>query len=324
MMAGDKIVATQEKLDKQLARAERWQKWSPMATNSALQEIVDLMKKPELTSNIKRGATRRLVTIYYAIDDSMTNNANKKRILEAVGRSDPGPEAQEFFLKVLDSDNKEYRDMALWSLNSPNGVHGDAIYAKIKAMERAGILGKGQSLVQLAKANPSRAISEIKEFLRTTQELKDFVVVSLNLPKEARHDPDTLDVIVERYPDFKAKPRTERDAGLSPEDAIWFPNLWEYIDAKEGNHLKHALDMVRGKGVCGVKDLPRLEKKIKGNNPVSREAVVEFLSSQVDRGNLPKEKVISILKEARDRESDQKLRRKLENIIKLHNQGGPK
>lgn len=322
--AGDTIVATQEKLEKQLARAERWQRWSPMATNSALQEIVDLMKKPVLTSETKREATKRLIRIYYAIDDSMTNNANKKRILEAIGHSDPGPEAQEFFLKVLDSDNAEYRNMALWSLNSPYGVHGAAIYAKIQSLEQRGVLTKGHSLVELAKADPSRAIPEMKEFLRTTQELKDFVAVSLNLPKEARHNPDVLDVIVERYGDFKGKPKTEKDAGLSPEDAIWFPDLWAYIDAREGYHLKNALGMLRAQGVCGVRDISRLEKKIKGNDVFGREAVVEFFAAQIDSGNLPKEKVLPILKEARVRESDQKLKRKLGDIIERHNKGGEK
>lgn len=295
-----------------------------MATNSALQEIVDLMKEPELNSEAKRAATKRMIKVYYAIDDSMTNNANKKRILEAVGRSDPGPEAQEFFLEVLDSDNTEYRNMALWSINSPYGVHGDAIYTKIQSLERKGVLTKGHSLVELAKANPSRAIPEMKEFLRTTQELKDFIAVSLNLPKEARHNPDVLDIIVERYPDFKAKPRTERDAGLSPEDAIWFPDLWGYIDVREGSHLKNALRMIRAQGVSGVRDIPRLEKKIQGNDVGSREAVAEFFADQIDSGNLPKEKVLPILKEVRDRERDQKLKRKIENIINRHSKGGRK
>jgi len=321
--AGDKIITAKEKLDRRLTRAERWQKWSPMATNSALQEIVDVMKMPELDSEAKRAATKRLVKIYYAIDDSLTNSANKKRILEAIGRSDNSDEAQKFFIDVLGSDNKEYRRMALWSI-SPDGTHGDMIYSKIKSMEKAGVLTRGDSLVQLAKADPKRGVEEMKEFLKTTQSVKEFVGVALNLPKEAERNPDVLDVIVDRYPEFKSKPKSVEDVGFSPEDAIYFPNLWGYIDARNGVRLRTALEMIGMKGVCDIEDIPRLKKKIDDGDSIGRESVAEFLESQVYRGNLPKEKVLPLLKEARDKERDAKVRRKMEDMIARHAKGDKK
>lgn len=323
VMAADKFVTAQEKLEKQLARAERWQRWSPMATNSALQEIVGLMKKPELTPETKREAAKRLIKIYYAIDDSLTNSANKKRILEAIGRSDNSEEAQKFFIDILSSDNKEYRRMALWSI-SPDGTHGDMLYNKIKSMEKAGVLKKGDSLVQLAKADPARGLEEMKEFLKTTQSVKEFVGVALNMPKEAKRNPDVLDIIVGRYPELKSNPKSAMDQGFSPEDAIYFPNLWGYIDARNGARLRTALEMLRMKGVCDIEDIPRLKKKIENSDSIGRESVAEFLGSQVYSGNLPKEKVLSLLREAREKERDVKVKRKMEDIITRHVKGDKK
>jgi hypothetical protein len=320
--SGTEILSTQAKLEKRLATAERWQRWSPMATNNALQAIVDLMKKPDLDSGVRREATKRLIKIYYAVDDSsLTNNANKKRILEAIGRSDNSEEAQKFFLDVLGSDNKEYRRMALWSI-SPYGTHGDAIYDKIKSLESTGILTKGDSLVQLANANPERAIEEIKEFLKTTQDLNEFVGVALNLPKKYHSDPDTLDVIIDRYEDFKSKPIPAGHKGYTPEGAILSEHLWKYIDVREGKRLKTAMEIIRAKGVCYDNDIPRLLKKIKSANATTREATSDFLDSQIDSGNLPKEKVLPILEEARNGEHDQKLKKKLGEIISRRKKGG--
>lgn len=314
VMAGDKFVTAQEKLEKQLVRVERWHRWSSMTTNSALQEIVGLMKKPELTPETKRDATKRLVKIYYAIDDSLTNSANKKRILEAIGRSDNSDEAQKFFIDVLSSDNKEYRRMALWSI-SPDGTHGDMIYNKIKSMEKAGVLKKGDSLVQLSKADPVRGLEEMKEFLRTTQSVKEFVGVALNLPGETSRNPDVLDVVVDRYAELNGKPKSVEDNGYSPEDAIWFPYLWGYIAARDGARLRRGLEMLGAQGVCGVKDIPRLKRKLESSDAIGRESVAEFLEKQVSRGSIPKDKVLPLLNEARDRERDAKVKRKLDDII---------
>jgi len=321
--SGTEILSTRETLYKRLASAERWQRWSPMATNNALQDIVDLMKKPDLDAGAKREATKRLIKIYYAVDDSsLTNNANKKRILEAIGASDSSSEAQDFFIKVLDSDKDEYRKMALWSIDGPYGVHGDVVYDKIKSLERNGVIARGLSMATLAKANPERAIEEIKEFLKTTHDLKEFVGVGLSLPDRYQDDPNVLDVIVDRYEDFKSKPIPAEYKGYTPEGAILSDHLWKYIDVREGKRLKTAIDMIRAKGVCYDKDIPRLITKIKSTNAITREATADFLSSQIDSGNLPKEKVLPILEETRNSEHDQKLKKKLGEIIGRHKKGG--
>lgn len=288
---------------------------NPDRLNNALYEYMRYPEKPHLKPEERREVSKRFIKIFYSIDDSLTNMANKERIIEIVGFSDNGPEAHEFFLKILSSDNEEYRKMALWGIR-PLGVHGDDLYEKIKALEKEGKITKIRSLQCLARAHPVRALEEMKTILKTTKSVKEFALVGANLPVGIGEAPEVLDIIVDRFNDFYGKPVSAEDAGYSPERAVSSKTLWKYINGKEGVRLKGALEIIRVKGVCGDDDLPVLEQKLRSADKVTRETVSDFLGNQVESGNLKRDKVIPILKIAENMESDQKLRRKIQTIVK--------
>ncbi len=295
---------------------------NPDRLNDALYEYMRYPEKPHLKSEERREVSKRFIKVFYSIDDSLTNMANKERIMEIVGFSDNGPEAHEFFLRILSSDNEEYRKMALWGIR-PLGVHGDDLYEKIKELEREGKITKIRSLQCLARANPTRALEEMKIILKTTKSVKEFVLVGANLPARIGEAPEVLDIIVDRFNDFEGKPVSAEDAGYSPERAVSSKTLWKYIDGKDGVRLKEALEIIRVKGVCGDDDLPVLEQKLRSADKVTRETVSDFLGNQVESRNLRRDRVIPILKIAENMESDQKVKRKIQATVKrLTKQGG--
>ncbi len=295
---------------------------NPDRLNDVIHEYINDSAKPHLAPAERREISKRFIKIFYSIDDSLTNMANKERIMEIVGFSDNSPEAHEFFMKILSSDNEKYREMALWGIR-PRGVHGDDLYEKIESLERDGKISKIRSLQCLARANPARSLEEMKTILKTTQDVKEFVLVGVNLPEGIGDSPDVLDIIVDRYKDFKGKPASAEQVGYRPEDAISSKILWEHINIREGARLKIALEIMRAKGVCYDKDLPALERKTRSADKATRDAVLDFLDSQIVSGNLKREKVLPILKDAQNRESDQKLKHKFEKTIgKFDKPGG--
>jgi len=160
------------RIEELLTKAERNMK-NPDRLNDVIHEFRKDPAKVAMSPEDRRGIAKRFIKIFYSLDDSLTNMANKERIMEIVGSSDNSPEAHEFFLKVLSSDNEKYRKMALWGIR-PNGVHGDDLYRKIKSLEQEGKIEKIRSLQCLAKANPARALEEMKVVLKTTQNVKVF------------------------------------------------------------------------------------------------------------------------------------------------------
>ena len=304
---------TKAKIEALLSSAERWQRWSPMQANRSIQDVGLLMRKPDVSPETRRDATKRLVKIFYSIDDSGTNRANKKRILEAIGFSDNSPEAHDFFLKILSSGDKEYREMALWSIR-PLGVHGDDLYEKIKALGASNTLSRVDTLMYLKLANPERALPEIQEFLRTTQDLEDFVIVGGNL-STAYQDPNVMDVVIERYGYFKTKSVSQKHPASPVSGAIYSEMLWKYLDIKEGGKVKKGMEILKDKGVAGNRDLARLQKKLGSSDVITREAVIDFIAGQIEDKEVDSEKAAPILSEARSRESIKKLQTKLKDIM---------
>lgn len=297
-----------------LAKAEH-SVTSPGKLNDVLHEFRRDPARAYMTSEDRREISKRLIKIFYSIDETLTNMANKERIVEIIGFSDNSPEAHEFFLKILDSDDVRYREMALWGIR-PLGVHGDDLYNKIQSLERSGKISKIKSLQCLADANPPRALEELKNILRTTKSVKEFVRVGVNLPEGIGETPEVLDIIIDRYRDFKGKPTSAEDAGYSPEGAVASERVWKYIDVRDADRLKTALEIIKKKGVCGPDNLPVLEKKIRSTNKETREAVVDFLGDSVARGNLGQKDVLPVLRDAMGRESDHKVRQKIDKLIK--------
>lgn len=302
------------RVEELLSTAERYM-WNPRKLNDTIHELRDKIPNRDVGVETRREATKRLIKIFYSIDDSLTNSANKAGIIEIVGYFDNSPEAHEFFLKVLSSGDARYRERALWSIQ-PGGVHGDDLYEKIKSLEQEKILSRAKSLMYLKSANPARALGEIQSFLKTTSDLKDFVIVGLNMSGYYKDDLNAMDIVIERYEEFKSKPVPLEYAGYPPDRAIVYPTLWKYIEAKEGAKLKLAIEIMKAKGVCGDDDIPRLDKKIKSHDVTTREAIIDFLDYQIGNGSLNKDKVAPVLDGARNRETNHKLKQRLEMIIK--------
>lgn len=296
-------------VDKLLTKAERSIN-NPDKLNDILFEYSDSPPRVYLTKEDRREIAKRLIKIFYAIDESLTSMANKSRIMEIVGASDDSPEAHKFFLDVLNIDNEEYRKMALWGIR-PTGLHGDDLYEKIRSLERDGKITKIRSLQCMTRANPKRALEEMKVILKTTKSVKEFVRVGINLPYPSGDAPEVLDIIIDRYHDFKGKAASAEEEGYTPERAMASQTLWPYIDIREGARLKTALEIIDDKGVCGQKDLPVLRKKLKSADSVTRAATADFLGKQVSKGNLRKEVALPVLEEAYGRETDQKVKQKI-------------
>lgn len=296
-------------VDKLLTKAERSIN-NPDKLNDILYEYSHTPPRVYLTKEDRREIAKRLIKIFYAIDESLTSMANKSRIMEIVGASDNSPEAHKFFLDVLNIDNEEYRKMALWGIR-PTGLHGDDLYEKIRSLERDGKITKIRSLQCMTRANPKRALEEMKVILKTTKDVNEFVDVGVNLPYPIGAEPEVLDIIIDRYHDFKRKASSPVEGADAPEGAIAFQRLWSYIDVREGARLKTALEIVDDKGVCGPEDLPILRKKLKSADSVTREATADFLGKQVSSGNLQKGAVLPVLDEAYGRETDQKVKQRM-------------
>lgn len=296
-------------VDKLLTKAERSIN-NPDKLNNILFEYSDSPPRIHLTKEDRREIAKRLIKIFYDIDESLTSMANKSRIMEIVGASDNSPEAHRFFLDVLSIDDERYRKMALWGIR-PTGLHGDDLYEKIRSLERDGKITKIRSLQCMTRANPKRALEEMKTILKTTKDVNEFVDVGVNLPYPGGAEPEVMDIIIDRYHEFKSKASSAGQGADAPEGAIASQRLWPYIDVREGARLKTALEIIDDKGVCGQKDLPVLRKKLKSADRVTREATADFLGKQVSSGNLQNGMALSVLEEAYGRETDQKVKQKM-------------
>ena len=297
-------------VDKLLTKAEHSIN-NPYALNGILYEYSHTPPRIYLTKEDRREIAKRLIKIFYAIDES--NMANKQHIMEIVGASDNSPEAHKFFLDVLNIDDERYRKMALWGIR-PTGLHGDDLYEKIKALQKEGKITKIRSLQCMTRANPERALEEMKVILKTTKDVSEFVNVGVNLPYPSGDAPEVLDIIIDRYHEFKSKASSAGEGAEAPYGAIASQTLWPYIDAREGARLKTALEIIDDQGVCGQKDIPILHKKIKSADSVTREAAADFFGKQVSSGNLRKEVVLPILEEAYGRETDQLVKQKIKKM----------
>ena len=264
-----------------------------------------------VSNETKRDVTIKLINIFNKTDDFETNGANKKRIIETIGLNDNSSEAHKFFLSLLKSENKKHRDHALWSLN-PTGVHGNDIYNEIKNLMEKGIIERGKYLYALKSANSSRALPEIQKFIKKTNNLKEFVGNGLLLC--SYNDPNAIDVLIDRYLDLKnTRPKNKKgnQKHINPVDAFSYKTLIKYVEAKEGEKIKKVIIVLKDEGLSGNRDLPILAKKLKSDDIMSREVIIEFLVYQMNNGSVKKDKGISFLEEAERNEKDKELKVKI-------------
>jgi len=309
-----KFIDPDAKVDELVSSVERW-RWLPWKLNTALMHLDSEISKSSVSDKALRDMTRRLTKIYYSLSDVMMSIANKKRIIELVG-VDNGPEAHEFFLQVLSDTNVEYRDKALRTIY-PKGVHGDDLYEKIKSLENANAFPKAKSLMYLKLANPERALKEIQDFLGTTQDLEDYIKVGINM-SFAYRDPRVIDVVFDRYPEFRNKP-----GGAAASGVIDWDSLNRYLQSTEGERFGKAMTVFADKDILDDDNRSLLFLKLKSKDHKTRKAVGEYLIKQVSRPTMPKEELLRVLNEAHAIESDAEIRKTLiygVNVLRKKNE----
>jgi len=267
---------------------------------------------PELTHDM----TKRLVIVFDKVDDNDINRATKSYMIEIVGDSDNSSEAHAFILRMINSKNERYRERAMWSMRG-NGVHGDDIYDAVKALMDNGEISYQKFLYALKYANPQRGLKEIQNFLATTKDVNQYTSKGLLLCDYK--DPELLDILVDRYDEFKNKvPETpEERAVYAPARAAFDPDvLKKYMEIREGKRFAKALAILGSKGISGDEDLPLFEKKLKSKDPETRKATLDFLDVQISDSAIDKAKARAILKAANTRETDGALKVKIRRIMK--------
>jgi len=266
---------------------------------------------PELTHNL----TKRLVKIFDQLDDTGINRANKSYMIEIIGDSDNSPEAHAFILRMINSKNERYRERAMWSMRG-NGVHGDDIYDAVKALMDNSEISYQKFLYALKYANPKRGLKEIQNFLVTTKDVNQYTSKGLLLCDYK--DPELLDILIDRYDEFKNKvPETpEERAVYAPARAAFDPDvLKKYMEIREGKRFAKALAILGSKGISGDADLPLFEKKLKSKDQETRKATLDFLDAQISDNAIDQAKAKAILKAANTRESNDALKAKIQRIM---------
>ncbi len=262
-----------------------------------------------------RDITIRLIKVFYQIGDSGTGSANKLKIIEIIGRHDNSVEAHVFFLQLLDLKDGKYREMALWSMGR-NGVRGDDVYDRIKTLLDTDVLKRDKFLYALKSANPRRAVKEIQAFLAITKNVNSFTSYGLALCDYK--DPELLDILIDRYDEFKnmVPSSPEERAVYAPARAAFHPDvLKRYLEIREGKRFKKGLEVLGAKEISGDENLPLFAKKLRSKNLETRGAVLEFMDFQIDDNALSREKLKQILTESKSAESDPKLKAKIQQMI---------
>lgn len=261
---------------------------------------------PETTREI----SVRLIKVFNRLGDKDIDEANKARIVEIVGITDNSQEAHAFFYAILENGSERSKKMALFSI-WPRGVRGDDIYDKVESLVGKGRLKRIDSLDPLKRANPERAIKEIQDYARTTNDVAEFKGVGQLLSEYDR--PELMEVVIGRYPEMKKK--WNGYFGDDPARSIKSKLLLKIAERKDGVTLKTVLEMLSQDGTSGEETLPIIAKKLESNDVVSREAAIDFLFGQMRQGNIKSGKIKPILDVAVRKEKNKAIKAKAEELL---------
>jgi len=295
----------------------------PGEVNSLLHELDSkwgyyVRFKVVFESSFRLAVSIRLIEAYDSIRDSEgINFANKVRILEFIGPLDNNLELHKFYLREMDTDNKELQEYVLRSIGGSMGVKGDDIYNKIKELVVKGKLTEVASLRYLKAADGARAQKAIHDFIVKTTDLDEYRKAGQLLCSYS--NPKLLDVVAARYPDFQRKPR--KSFGDNPAFAFTFEMIRKYIEYASGEKLARALEIAGDADTFGNEELPLLERKLHDKTIIGRKAVVDFLLSKTKPGYASKDKVLILFKKAVNQEHNQVISDKLGDAIKQLEQG---
>ena len=146
--------------------------------------------------------TRRLVDLFDSLEDEdgLTTVARKRNIIEMIGVFGRGPQVEEFFLKLFEHPNANYRDTLLRYIN-PAQAFSDAIYNKIKEKEIPWKIKKTSLLHYLKYANPQKALPELQEAVRHTTSHTDYYYLAGMLCSRD-YSPEAMDPLMDKYDDM--------------------------------------------------------------------------------------------------------------------------
>lgn len=292
---------TPEAIMKALRRVEYT---SPMSLNDRLWQLERLLffHRP-LPDAVRRDITVKLTGIYRKLDDELTNSANKKRIIEIIGAKDNSAEAHQFFMTVLEDGPAEYREHALGSICH---IQGDDIYDKVKDLMRRGVVDPNKYYYAVVAANRGRALPEILETIRTTDNPKTFTLMGKILGDY--RDVDLMDTVIDRYPHFTGNVKVGE-----PAEAISSDMLCKYMSVRDGDRFRIAMGIFKRKGMFSTDRMPILQSKLSSADVKVREDIIEYLnesaySYSVTIGTL------AIFQEAEKRETDKLLKLKIQSF----------
>jgi len=145
--------------------------------------------------------TRRLVDLFNSLDDEdgLTTVARKRNIIEMIGAFGRGPQVEEFFLKLFEYPNGNYRDTLLRFISPTHGF-SDAVYNKIKEKGEPWKIKKTLLLHYLKDANPQKVLPELQEAVRQTTSHKDYYYLAGMLCKG--YPLEAMDPLMDKYDDM--------------------------------------------------------------------------------------------------------------------------
>lgn len=290
----------------------------PMLLNDGIWELQGRLGfgRP-LSEDVRRDITVRLVKIYRELDDELTNTANKKRIIEIIGNHDNSAEAHKFYLDVLENGPAHYREHALWAMHH---IHGNDLYDEVKSLMKRGIVDSDKYYYAVIAANRERALSEILETIKTTEDPYKFVRMGVYLSDY--RDVNLMDAVVDRYPDFLNKNNIGAsgtgalgNSVYTLNDAISHAMLLKYLNAKDGDRLRGALEIFRRRSMFSKVNLPLLQNKLSSSDVKVRDAIVDCMNESAI-SNPEEIAVLAIFQEAEKIEKDKKLKSKLQAYSK--------
>jgi len=197
--------------------------------------------------------TRRLVDLFASLDDEdgITTVARKRNIVEVVGGYGLGDQAEDFYLKLFDYPNSNYRDTFLRRL-SPYGIHGEAFYKKLKEKQSEWKIEKTLFLYYLRRADPELALPEIQRAVGETTSHEEYYHLAGLLCRGYR--PEDITPLIDKYSEMlyvQARDAKSVREFRHPASGIYDceNTLIDYALAATGERRKTAIEILKRQNI---------------------------------------------------------------------------
>lgn len=208
--------------------------------------------------------TRRLVDLFDSLDDEdgMSTVARKRNIIEIIGGYGLGDKAEEFYLKLFDYPNENYRETFLRRL-SPYGIHGEAFYKKLKEKQSEWKIRKTLFLYYLSEADHELALPEIQTAVRETTSHEEYYHLAGLLCRG--YPPKDITPLIDKYPEMLYVQATDAEAVSGfrhPARGIYGceNTLIDYARTATGERRKTAIEILKGQNIIKADIKKRLSE----------------------------------------------------------------